>query len=42
MDRRNSSRPHQLAISCGGVAVNPGDLIVGDGDGVVVVRREKG
>jgi len=28
-------------ISCGGVAVNPGDLIVGDGDGVVVVEREK-
>ena len=28
-------------ISCGGVAVNPGDLIVGDADGVVVVEREK-
>ena len=28
-------------ISCGGVAINPGDLIVGDGDGVVVVEREK-
>jgi 4-hydroxy-4-methyl-2-oxoglutarate aldolase len=28
-------------ISCGGVAVNPGDLILGDGDGVVVVEREK-
>ena len=28
-------------ISCGGVAVNPGDLIVGDSDGVVVVEREK-
>ena len=27
-------------ISCGGVAVNPGDLVVGDGDGVVVVERE--
>lgn len=28
-------------ISCGGVAVNPGDLVVGDGDGVVVVERER-
>lgn len=28
-------------IACGGVAVNPGDLIVGDADGVVVVEREK-
>ncbi len=28
-------------ISCGGVAVSPGDLIVGDADGVVVVERAK-
>ena len=28
-------------ISCGGTTVNPGDLIVGDADGVVVVEREK-
>ncbi len=28
-------------ISCGGVTVNPGDLVVGDADGVVVVEREK-
>lgn len=28
-------------ISCGGVAVCPGDLIVGDADGVVVVERAK-
>lgn len=28
-------------ISCGGVAIHPGDLIVGDADGVVVVEREK-
>ena len=26
-------------ISCGGVTVNPGDLVVGDGDGVVVIER---
>ncbi|MBK8324032.1 MAG: RraA family protein [Betaproteobacteria bacterium] len=28
-------------ISAGGVAVCPGDLVVGDADGVVVVEREK-
>ena len=28
-------------IACGGVAIQPGDLIVGDADGVVVVEREK-
>jgi len=28
-------------ISCGGIAVAPGDLVVGDADGVVVVEREK-
>jgi len=27
-------------ISCGGVVVNPGDLVVGDDDGVVVIPRE--
>jgi regulator of RNase E activity RraA len=28
-------------ISAGGVAIRPGDLVVGDADGVVVVEREK-
>jgi regulator of RNase E activity RraA len=28
-------------VSCGGVVVMPGDIIVGDRDGVVVVRREE-
>ena len=28
-------------ISCGGIAVRPGDLIVADADGVVVIEREK-
>ena len=28
-------------ISCGGIAVRPGDLLVGDADGVVVIEREK-
>jgi len=30
-----------MPISCGGVAVNPGDLIVGDGDGVVAIEQSK-
>lgn len=29
-----------VPISCGGVPVNPGDLVLGDDDGVVVVPRE--
>lgn len=28
-------------ISAGGVAINPGDLVVGDSDGLVVVERKK-
>jgi len=28
-------------VSCGGVAVHPGDLVVGDGDGVVVIERAR-
>ena len=28
-------------ISCGGIAVAPGDLVIGDDDGVVVIEREK-
>lgn len=30
-----------VPISCGGVSINPGDIIVGDADGVVVVPQEK-
>jgi regulator of RNase E activity RraA len=28
-------------VSCGGVSVEPGDLVVGDSDGVVVIERAK-
>jgi 4-hydroxy-4-methyl-2-oxoglutarate aldolase len=28
-------------VSCGGVTVNPGDFVLADADGVVVVEREK-
>lgn len=27
-------------ITCGGVTVNPGDIVLGDADGVVVIKRE--
>ncbi len=29
-----------FAVTCGGIAVRPGDILVGDGDGVVVIPRE--
>jgi regulator of RNase E activity RraA len=30
-----------VPISCGGTAVNPGDIIVGDADGVVVIPQSE-
>jgi 4-hydroxy-4-methyl-2-oxoglutarate aldolase len=32
---------HGVPIQCGGVVVNPGDIVVGDADGVTVVPAEK-
>ena len=29
-----------LPVQCGGVVVNPGDIVVGDDDGVVVIPKE--
>ena len=30
-----------MTIACGGVVVRPGDLVVGDSDGVVIVPYEE-
>lgn len=30
-----------VPISCGGVVVNPGDIIIGDDDGIAVIPKEK-
>lgn len=38
-DKRGPGKINEV-ISCGGVTVRPGDLVVGDYDGVVVVPRE--
>ena len=38
--QRNGPGTVGLAISIGGVTVNPGDDVVGDGDGVVVVPQD--
>ena len=38
---KNSSGEINVPISCGGVIVNPGDIIVGDRNGVVVIKPEE-
>jgi 4-hydroxy-4-methyl-2-oxoglutarate aldolase len=30
-----------VSINCGNVTVNPGDLVVGDADGVTIIPREQ-
>ncbi len=30
-----------IPVNCGGVTVNPGDIVVGDENGVVVIPKEK-
>ena len=39
--QRNGPGTVGLAISIGGVTVHPGDVVVGDGDGVVIVPADK-
>jgi 2-keto-4-pentenoate hydratase/2-oxohepta-3-ene-1,7-dioic acid hydratase in catechol pathway/regulator of RNase E activity RraA len=37
LGRRHVPWDHGITIACGGASVQPGDLIVGDGDGVLVI-----
>ncbi len=37
---KNGPGEVNVPISCGGVSVNPGDIILGDYDGVIVIPRE--
>ncbi|MDQ7820485.1 MAG: RraA family protein [Armatimonadota bacterium] len=37
---RYATVARDIPVVCGGVPVHPGDIVVGDGDGVVVVPRE--
>jgi regulator of RNase E activity RraA len=37
-------KPHNVTVRCGGVTVHPGDIVVADEDGIVVVpaaRRDE-
>jgi regulator of RNase E activity RraA len=37
LGRRHVPWETDVTIACGGAAVQPGDVIVGDGDGVIVI-----
>jgi 5-oxopent-3-ene-1,2,5-tricarboxylate decarboxylase/2-hydroxyhepta-2,4-diene-1,7-dioate isomerase len=37
LGRRHVPWDHDLTIACGGATVQPGDVIVGDADGVIVI-----
>jgi 4-hydroxy-4-methyl-2-oxoglutarate aldolase len=38
---KNGPAQINVPVTCGGIAVKPGDIVVGDADGVVVVPLEK-
>jgi len=40
LGRRHVPWESDVVVTCGGAAVRPGDVIVGDGDGVIVIPRQ--
>src|SRR5690625_7704571 len=40
LGRKHVPWDSDITIACGGVAVQPGDIIVGDDDGVLVIPRD--
>lgn len=37
---KNGPGEINVPVSCGGVVINPGDILVGDADGIVVIRQD--
>jgi regulator of RNase E activity RraA len=38
---KNGPGEINFPASCGGIVINPGDILIGDGDGVVVIKPEE-
>jgi regulator of RNase E activity RraA len=38
---KNGPGEINFPVSCGGIVIDPGDIVIGDGDGVVVIKPEQ-